>query len=569
MAGISSPGIGSGLDVNNIVSSLVEAERSVFDKRYEVNNIELTEKISAFGAIKSSLSELSDVLFDLKLSTTFSKRKTDFSSSAFELEVGSAAQPGNFTLDVQNLAANHKITSQAFTSTEAVGAGTLDISVGGANYSFDIDGDDTIDDIRSKINSDPSAAAALNASVINGDDGTYLVIEAANSGLANTLSISVTDSDSNSFDGAGLSRLSYQTNQSTLDNTFTTGEVIGQAGDFTINNGSESQVINVLATDTIEDVVNKINTSGLTLTATLQADGSGSNRLVLESGNSYPDDAISITVDSDGDGNLTDASGVSKFQLTGVANNFSENTAASDASILVNGSIVATSDTNEFSGVLDGVVINAKDVTSGPVNVEVSLDKESTEEQINLLVEKFNAVIEKIDEYSKVNIEENSSGILTGDGTIRQIIARVRNVFSSPVSLSEGGSLSLSQLGITTNRDGTIAVDPTKLSEGITNNFEQFGEFFAGDEGLAKNLYNVVNEYDKFQGLIDKRIDGFRALGDEYDARKETFDAKMDKYETRLYAQFLAMDKIVAQLNATGDFLDQQLKNLPGSSKKD
>ena len=569
MAGISSPGIGSGLDVNSIVSGLVDAERTVFDKRYEYNNLELTEKISAFGAIKSTLSEFSDVLFDLKLSTTFSSRKTEFSGSDFELEVGSAAQPGNFTLDVQNLAASHKITSQAFTSTEALGAGQISISVGGNTFEFEIDGDDTIEDLRTMINADPSSAAALNASVINGDDGTYLVIESAETGLANTLEIAVTDSDGQNFDGSGLSRLSYKPSTFALDNTFTAGEVIGQNGDFTITNGTETQTISVTATDTIEDVVNAINTSGLTLTATLEDDGAGNKLLVLDSGNDYPDQNISITIDSDDDGNTSDANGVSKFALTNSTFNFSENTAASDAKILVNGSISATSASNEFSGVLDGVVISAKSVSAAPVNVEVSLDKESTEEQLNLLVEKFNAVIDKIEEYTKVNIEENSSGILTGDSTIRQILGRVRSAFSNPVDLSNGTSLSMSQLGITTNRDGTIALDPTKLSEGITNNFESFGEFFAGADGLAKNLYSMVDEYDKFQGLIDKRIDGFRSLGDEYDEQKDAFDKKMTSYETRLYSQFLAMDKIVAQLNATGDFLDQQLKNLPGSVKSD
>lgn len=569
MAGISSPGIGSGLDVNSIVSGLVDAERTVFDKRYEANNLVLTEKISAFGAIKSSLSEFSDVLFDLKLTTTFSKRKVDYSDTNFELEVGSAAQAGNFSVDVLQVAANHKITSASFGSAEAIGEGDITIAVGTSSFDFELDSAATLDDLRDLINSDASASAMISASVINGDDGSYLVLESKVPGEENTISVTTTDIDGNEFDDSGLSRLSYNPKQFVLDNTFATGEVLGQAGSITLNNGSESQTLAIGATDTIEDIVTNINALGLNLTATLEDDGAGNNKLVIESANDYGDHTVSVVIDTDGDGNLTDASGVSKLAFAGDAYNYGENTAASDAEILVNGSITATSSSNEFSGVLDGVIINAKSVTTATQNVEVSLDKESMSEQINLLVEKFNAVISKIDEYAKVDTVEQTTGVLTGDSTIRQIIGRIRNQFSRPVTLSDDTTLSMSQLGITTNRDGSISVDTTKLSEEIETNFESFSDFFAGDDGLASGLYDTVNEYDKFQGLIDKRIDGFRILGEQYDEEKASFDSKMDSYETRLYAQFLAMDTIVAQLNSTGDFLDQQLKNLPGSSKND
>jgi len=569
MAGISSPGIGSGLDVNSIVTGLVDAEREVFDKRYEANNIELTEKISAFGSIKSTMSELSDVLFDLKLSTTFSKRKVEYTDTNFELEVGSAAQPGNFSIDVQQVAASHKVTSAAFGEYEALGGGDITLNVGSSSFTFEFDSDDTLSDLRDAINADASASAAITASVITGDDGSYLVLESATTGSTETISIDVTDDDGLNYDSSGLSRLAYSPATFVLDNTFTAGEVLGQSGDITIGNGSESQTISIAATDTIEDVVNNINSSGLNLTASLEDDGAGSNRLVITSANDYPDQNISIAIDSDSDGDTADAAGVSKLAFSGTAFNFTENTQASDAEILVNGSITATSTTNEFSGVLEGVIIDVKSVTTSTQNVEVELDKDSITEQMNLLVEKFNAVIDKIDEYSSVDTVEQTAGILTGDSTLRQIVGRIRSEFSNPIELADGTILSLSQLGITTERDGSISIDTTTLSEEVENNFENFGEFFAGDEGLATILYDTVNEYDKFQGLIDKRIDGFRELGEQYDEEKATFDERMISYEERLYAQFLAMDTIVAGLNATSDFLDQQLDNLPGSAKKD
>ncbi|MDC2888300.1 flagellar cap protein FliD N-terminal domain-containing protein [Psychrosphaera algicola] len=91
MATITSTGIGSGLDVNSIVTELVAAERTPFDENYDYTLQTNSNKITAMGQLKSALATLEDSLFDLKLPTTFSQRNATSEATVFSVSAGSAA----------------------------------------------------------------------------------------------------------------------------------------------------------------------------------------------------------------------------------------------------------------------------------------------------------------------------------------------------------------------------------------------------------------------------------------------------------------------------------------------
>lgn len=199
MTTIQSPGIGSGLDVNSIVESLVAAESGPASTRMDTKEANLQVKISALGVMKSSLSDFRTTFADLKTSTTFNSRTASLSSGdTMEAEAGTAANPGAYEIKVLQLAQGQKMVSGGFESeAAAVGSGELTVTVGETDYTVEIPEDTkTLADIRDAINTTLSGEG-VTASLLNVDDGeggthTRMTITSGESGSDGEVTLTAT-----------------------------------------------------------------------------------------------------------------------------------------------------------------------------------------------------------------------------------------------------------------------------------------------------------------------------------------------------------------------------------------
>lgn len=197
MATIQSPGIGSGLDVNSIVESLVAAERGPATARMDRKEADLQVKISALGAMKSSLSDFRSTFSNLKTSTTFNSRSATLSNAdTLEASAGTAADPGVYDVKVVQLAQGQKMVSGGFESeAAAVGSGELTVTVGDKDYSIEIPEDTkSLADIRDAINT-TLRGEGVTASLLNVDDGeggthTRMTITSGKSGSEGEITLS-------------------------------------------------------------------------------------------------------------------------------------------------------------------------------------------------------------------------------------------------------------------------------------------------------------------------------------------------------------------------------------------
>ena len=130
MASISSTGIGSGLDVNNIVSQLVALEKQPL-KTLASQATNITNQVSAMGDIHSKFSALSDVATRISDATAWAARTANSSNtSAATIAVTGSAAATSFTLDVDALATKQSTSSPAITAGSYVGAGTMTFRLG-------------------------------------------------------------------------------------------------------------------------------------------------------------------------------------------------------------------------------------------------------------------------------------------------------------------------------------------------------------------------------------------------------------------------------------------------------
>lgn len=219
MATISSPGIGSGLDIKSIVSQLVAIEKQPLTG-LKVKAAQVQTKISAYGEIKSLVSGVSDAVSKLNSLTTWnsvsatSSKPDNVSATAIG---GTAAN--SFSAKVENLAKAQSYASASITGGGAIGAGTLSIAigsygtppgaftpkVGSTAVDIAVDADDTLTDVASKIN---GSNAGVSATILNDGSGERLLLRSKTTGLEAGFQVTVTDADGGAAnDYAGLSRV--------------------------------------------------------------------------------------------------------------------------------------------------------------------------------------------------------------------------------------------------------------------------------------------------------------------------------------------------------------------------
>lgn len=218
MATISSPGIGSGLDVQSIVKQLVALERAPI-KQLQTQASTLQTKLSLYGTIKSQISALGDAANKLSSSAAWNVVSASSSNSAaVGVSAAAGAMAGNYAIEVQQMARAQSTVSSALATGSSAGSGTLTIELGSwsggsfsANASSPVNvtieaGEDSLSAIASKIN---SANAGVRAAVVRDASGERLLLQSAETGQSKGFRISVTDDDGDDTDATGLSRLSY------------------------------------------------------------------------------------------------------------------------------------------------------------------------------------------------------------------------------------------------------------------------------------------------------------------------------------------------------------------------
>ena len=226
---LSSPGIGSGLDINGIIGQLMAVERRplfALDAKEARHQTQLT----AFGTIKGALSSFQSSITSLAKSANYNVNQASFSDTSLAtVSADTSAVSGSYSVEIQALAQSQKLKSANFASQDTtVGSGTLTIEFGTydagtftANpekvaQSITITpGEATLKGVRDAIN---DADAGVSASIVNDGSGDRLVIASDDTGLSNALKITAVDDDGNHTDNAGLSQLIYDASTGGISN---------------------------------------------------------------------------------------------------------------------------------------------------------------------------------------------------------------------------------------------------------------------------------------------------------------------------------------------------------------
>ena len=538
--GISSAGIGSGLDVNGIVTSLMGVEQKPLTAVTK-QKTDYQSQVSAYGSLKSSLSTFQTAVSALSTTSKFNAQTvTSSNTSVLTATANGSATLGDYALTVSQLAKSQKLASAGFASTaDTVDTGTLAIAFG----SYD--------------------AASPYAFTANTDK--------------TALSITI-DSSNNTLAG-------------------------------------------------VRDAINATNAS---VTATIVNNGSA-NQLV-------------ITSKDTGEVNSLQISGISQLaydKSNGIAN-MTEMQAAKNAVMEVDG-ITVTKASNTITDVVEGVTLNLLTTSSGAsVNLVVASNQEAVKTSVMAFVDAYNKLDSTLRNLTKYDSTGKASGVLLGDATARSVMSQIKAVMTKAIATT-GSFTTLSQIGVSFQSTGQLALDSTKLTTAMTSNFNDIASLFAtsakvtdaqssyagstsktqagtyavtvsqlgtslvsmagtingatatgsstsltgatGDvseglrlkvaagalgargtvnftRGYAAQLDAVISNLLSDSGIVTSRTDGLKTSITRLDKQSESISTRLATIEARYRAQFTRLDTLLSSMSKTSSFLTQQIASI-------
>ncbi len=337
-------------------------------------------------------------------------------------------------------------------------------------------------------------------------------------------------------------------------------------------NGTYERNVELSAADTLEQVVNKINSAKAGVSAAIIRDGNGATpfRLSLAS-------------------NATGSSGRVIISSTGEDLALSTLDSGSDSRAFFGSSdparaLVVGGSTNTLDDVLTGVRIDLKGVSANPVSLSITNDTGAIESAVNLFVSAFNTVVDRIDFQSRYDQATNRSQPLVGDGTARELRSQLFNAISAPSRGTTGTFNRLSQIGVSITSGGNLtvntdtlraalaqdpasvealftarqAVDDTNidLGNGITARNPNSGQTFS-TLSVAGIVEQLADRYiNNTSGVLTGRSNSIQTQITIQNSRISGFDSRLANSRLVLERRFLAMEKAIGGLQSQSSALN-------------
>ena len=202
---LTSMGVGSGIDVSTLVTTLVNAKKKPQQDQITNQSALANTQLSALGQVGAALSALQSAMAPLTDGSAFNARTVSTGDSTV-LAASASGSPvsGSYNIVVSQLATSLKASSAAFADSSAkVGTGTLTLSVNGQSMSLELDdSNNSLAQVRDAINK-ASNNPGVSATIVNGTDGAHLVLSGTRTGAANGFVVSSSGGD------GGLAALDY------------------------------------------------------------------------------------------------------------------------------------------------------------------------------------------------------------------------------------------------------------------------------------------------------------------------------------------------------------------------
>ena len=479
---------GSGLNITQIVDSLVEAETTPEKERINKKIEENNASISAFGELTSDLNTLKTSIQDFKNKTTLS---TSSASTAASLSISSTSSAKSFSSDINisSLATAQTLEFTGFSlPSDSTGSGSIVIEFGQWLTGATTDSDSLYS--NSSVTSGTSLGTPTSHSSLKGK-----VSFTSGSGNLSSTKFTVTGTDMAGNIITETITGPTQGNTSTGNKVFKTvtniipdttvggGQVtVGHvAATFGLNYDKTTRAVTIPTGATLTTVADTLDNLG-GVSASIINKGDGTYSLLVRSDTGL-NSALKLSVtETVGD------SGLSTFDNS--SSNDQQAAAASDASLTVDGVSVSRS-TNVIDDLYDGYTLSLSSTTTSSFRIESSLDKSASMTTLKEFIEAINTLRDKINELSSNDIN-GEKGPLYNNIIVNTIKSKINKILTGPIKGFDTNDKYLAELGVSTNQDGTL-----KLNEFTFNS--KFDESTTVFNAIFNSMYNSDSPYLKVE----------------------------------------------------------------------
>jgi flagellar hook-associated protein 2 len=403
---------------------------------------EISTKLSALGTVRSSLSTLQSTLSGINTAESLQiRRATSSDTTVFRATATAASAPGNYNVEVLELATAHKLasTEQAGGAAATVGSGTLNFSQNGQSFSVVVDAAMTLAELRTAINT-ATGNTGVQAALISTGSGARLSLTSSATGVAREIGVTVTNP------AGGL-------------DTFVSG----------------------LATTT----------------------------------------------------------------------------PAKDASVKIDGFTV-TGSTNTIAGAIEGVSLDLLAAKPGTtLSLGVTNDTQAVKDRINKLVSDFNNFQTQSSRLRAYDPRTRVGGPLLGDSALRNLESSLRRELTGSTASAPATTNSLTAIGIRFGADGKLTVNDTQLSEALANRFGDLTAMLTASDGLVPRLNAVIDAQISSEGALTARTNSLDARKRTVEKDKEAMEARLALIEKRYRAQFINLDRMLADMQGTSSYISR------------
>ncbi len=574
MAGsITTLGIGSGLDLQNILEQLKEAEMApITSKKNQKTGLQ--KEVDAYNSVNTRLFSMKSKALSLSLESDFLKNKVSVSDeeiltatandgitqSSHSIEVTQKAQYSSFQTDgVESAGAviypgpetgieskTQSVTTESSTMTILYGAlesqQQIDISLGSGKSLTQIIEAVNTSDANKNEDGEPLVTASIEKTLIKNEDGEtqsieyYIRIAAASGGDSADTQVSVADYD-------------YVMADTTIS--------IATA------DSDDPMYLSVAPGTTYEQIASAINNA---------TDNPGVTAAIVDTGTSENPFRLTLTSKATGESNRITLQNLPMAEVSGVNETGEE--VSLNAIFKVNGVEYQRQSNAGITDVISGVTLNLKKTGESSIGIQSNLDP--VKENIISLIEGFNELVAEIkgststDNASDTETETTKNP-LSESYDVKNMISRLEALITTHIDTGSDYT-SLVDLGLEINKDGTMSLDETVLDQAIASNPGAVQSLFIGDAdekiaGLGDLINTGITSMVSSQGLVSTEIDEAKTRMARLDEDIESATERLEKRYKTMTSQFVRLDTYISQLNNESAFMQSMIDSLNATKK--
>lgn len=345
------------------------------------------------------------------------------------------------------------------------------------------------------------------------------------------------------------------------------------AGGLGTINGSFQVDVEFDPTDTLDDVIGKINSANVGVSASVINDGSSTSPFKLSFSSKATGQNGRFILDT------------GAFNLNLQTMDKGDNAVAFIGSSDPAKAVLVTSTTNQLENSIPGVTIDLKQPSTDPVTVTVTQNREEMVTKVNEFITAFNDVLERMDELMEYDQETERRGALLGDSTMLQLRSELTSLFQRSIDSTSGTFDSFLDVGMKIGEGGKAVLDESRLQAAMDEDMESVRALFSDytftlesetqvspgvtvkDPNAGKTFTSIglaglfeemtVKYIDSIDGVLTNKNKGYDTQIEAQNTRIETMNARLEVRRGILEAQFQAMESALGRLQGQQGALSQ------------